>query len=159
MFMIISDFAIRRPIVTVVTMLFMVVAGFYALSQLQTDEFPDIQNPIIAVSIPYPGASPETVEREVVDRAEEAISGLNGIDQITSTATDGVAQIIVQFKFSKPVDEASSDIRDAISSIRGDLPEEVKEPILRRFDPSDFPIVTLTLSSPTMTQAQLTQLA
>ncbi|HEX9109658.1 MAG TPA: efflux RND transporter permease subunit [Longimicrobiales bacterium] len=157
--MIISDFAIKRPIITVVTMLFLSIFGLYALSQLQTDEFPDIQNPIIAVSVPYPGASPETVEREVVDRMEEAISGLNGIDQITSSATDGFASIIVQFKFGKPVDEASSDVRDAISSIRGDLPQEIKEPILRRFDPADFPIVTLTLSSPSMTQAQLTQLA
>jgi len=140
-------------------MLFLSIAGLYALSQLQTDEFPDIQNPIVAISIPYPGASPETVEREVVDRVEEALSGLNGIDQITSSSTDGFASIIVQFKFDKPVDEASSDVRDAISSIRGDLPEEMKEPILRRFDPSIFPIVTLTLSSPSMTQAQLTQLA
>ncbi len=159
MIMIISDFAIKRPIITVVVMLFLSIAGLYALSQLQTDEFPDIQNPIVAVSIPYPGASPETVEREVVDRVEEALSGLNGIDQITSSSTDGFASIIVQFKFGKPVDEASSDVRDAISSIRGDLPEEIKEPILRRFDPSDFPIVTLTLSSPSLTQAQLTQLA
>src|SRR5512146_513034 len=159
MFMIISDFAIRRPIVTIVTMLFMVVAGLYALTQLQTDEFPDIQNPIVAISVPYPGASPESVEREVVDRVEEAVSGLNGIDQVTSSATDGFASIIVQFKFGKPVDEASSDVRDAISSIRGDLPEEIKEPILRRFDPADFPIVTLTLSSPSMTQSQLSQLA
>jgi HAE1 family hydrophobic/amphiphilic exporter-1 len=157
--MVISDFAIRRPLVTVVVMLFLTLFGLYALAQLQVDEYPDIQNPIVAVTVPYPGASPETVEREVIDRMEEAFSGLNGLDQINSSATDGFAQIIVQFKFSKPVDEASSDIRDAISSIRGDLPEEMKEPILTRFDPDNFPVVTLTLSSPSMTQAQLTELA
>ena len=61
--MFISDFAIRRPIVTVVTMLGLVVFGVFALSNLQTDEFPDVQAPVVAVTIPYPGASPESVER------------------------------------------------------------------------------------------------
>ncbi|HET9985168.1 MAG TPA: efflux RND transporter permease subunit [Longimicrobiales bacterium] len=157
--MFISDFAIKRPIVTITAMIFLVVFGIYALIQLEVDEFPDLDNPIVAVSVPYPGAAPETVEREVVDRIEEAVSGINGIDRIQSTANDGFAQIIVFFTFDKGVEQASQDVRDAISSIRGDLPQEIEEPILRRFDPADFPIVTLTLSSPTMSQAELTQLA
>ncbi|MBX6363932.1 MAG: efflux RND transporter permease subunit [Gemmatimonadetes bacterium] len=157
--MFISDFAIKRPIITITVMIFLVVAGIYALIQLEVDEFPDIDNPIVAISVPYPGAAPETVEREVVDRIEEAVSGINGIDRIQSVANDGFAQIIVFFDFEKSVDQASQDVRDAISSIRGELPQEIEEPILRRFDPADFPIVTLTLSSPTLSQAELTQLA
>ena len=157
--MVISDFAIKRPIVTVVTMIALVAFGIYALGQLQTDEFPDVQNPIVAIAIPYPGASPDVVEREVIDRMEEGLSSINGIDKLQSTAMDGFGQIIIFFKFEKPTDEASQDVRDAIDRIRGDLPDEMKEPILSRFDPADQPIVSLTLSSPSMTQGQLTSLA
>src|SRR5690606_23459293 len=159
MLMFISDFAIRRPIVTIVTMIALVALGAYSLMQLEVDEFPDIQNPIIAISIPYPGASPETVEREIVDRVEEAIAGLNGVDRLQSFSADGFAQLIVFFVFSKGVDEASQDVRDALSSIRGDLPQEMEEPIISRFDPAQLPIVSLTLSSNTLSQGQLTSIA
>jgi hydrophobic/amphiphilic exporter-1 (mainly G- bacteria), HAE1 family len=159
MLMFISDFAIRRPIVTIVTMIALVALGLFALMQLEVDEFPDIQNPIVAISIPYPGASPETVEREVTDRIEEAIAGLNGVDRLQSFSTDGFSQIIVFFVFSKGVDAASQDVRDALSSIRGDLPQEMEEPIISRFDPAQLPIVSLTLSSSTLDQGELTAIA
>ncbi|HEX6560052.1 MAG TPA: efflux RND transporter permease subunit, partial [Longimicrobiales bacterium] len=90
---------------------------------------------------------------------EEAVSSINGIDKVQSTAMDGFGQIIIFFVFEKGTEEASQDVRDAIDRIRGDLPSEMKEPILSRFDPSDFPIVSLTLSSPSMTPGQLTALA
>jgi hydrophobic/amphiphilic exporter-1 (mainly G- bacteria), HAE1 family len=153
--MLISDFAIKRPIVTVVTMIALVAFGIYAFMQLETDEFPDVQNPIIAVAVPYPGASPDVVEREVIDRMEEAFASINGIDKMSSTAMDGFAQIIIFFVFEKPTDEASQDVRDAIDRIRGDLPTEMKEPILSRFDPADEPIMAITLSSNSMTQGQI----
>jgi HAE1 family hydrophobic/amphiphilic exporter-1 len=155
----ISDFAIRRPIITVVTMIALVAFGLYALVQLEVDEYPDIQNPIVAVAIPYPGASPDVVEREVVDRVEEAISGINGVDRMQSVSVDGFAQIITFFVFSKSVNQASQDVRDAISNIRGDLPPEIEEPIVSRFDPTDLPILSMTLSSQTLTQGQLTSIA
>ena len=157
--MFISDFAIRRPIITVVTMIALVAFGVAALTKLDTDEFPDIQSPIVFLAIPYPGASPDIVEREVIDRIEDKISGISGVDKINSTATDGFAQIIVQFVFSKPVEQATQDIRDAISAIRSQLPAEMLEPIIQRFDPNQLPIVSLALTSPTLTAPQLTQLA
>jgi HAE1 family hydrophobic/amphiphilic exporter-1 len=155
----ISDFAIKKPIVTVVTMVALVAFGGYALIQLETDEFPDIAQPIVTVAVPYPGASPDVVEREVIDRVEEAISGINGVDRMMSSATDGFGSIMVMFVFEKGVEQAAQDVRDAVSTIRGDLPPEIEEPIIGRFDWSDEPIVSLTLSSPSMTQAQLTTLA
>jgi HAE1 family hydrophobic/amphiphilic exporter-1 len=154
-----SDFAIRRPTITIVTMIALVAVGLLALTQLDVDEFPDIQAPIVAVSIPYPGASPETVEREVVDRVEEAVAGINGVDRLQSVSTDGFAQLVVTFVFEKGVEQASQDIRDALSGIRGDLPPEMEEPVLSRFDPGDLPIVSLTLSSATHSQGELTALA
>jgi hydrophobic/amphiphilic exporter-1 (mainly G- bacteria), HAE1 family len=157
--MFISDFAIRRPIVTIVTMLGLVVFGVFALSNLQTDEFPDVQAPVVAVTIPYPGASPESVEREVVERIEEGIASISGIDKIQSNSLDGFAVIIAIFHYEKDLQQATQEIRDKISEIRNDLPPEMKEPILRRFDPTDLPIVSLTLSAKALTGPQLTLLA
>jgi HAE1 family hydrophobic/amphiphilic exporter-1 len=157
--MFISDFAIKRPIITVVIMVALVIFGLFAAFTTDVDELPDVQQPIVFVAVPYPGASPDQVEREVVDRMEEAFQGLNGIDQITSTSTDGFAQIIVQFVYSKPTDEAAQDVRDAISGIRDKLPVEMKEPIIKKFDPNDQPIVSLTLSSNSLKPNELTILA
>ncbi len=157
--MIISDFAIKRPVVTVVTMLALVVFGLFALFSLDVDEFPDIAAPIVFVAVPYPGASPGQVEREVVERMEEAFNGISGIDQITSTSSDGFAQIIVQFLFSKNPDQASQDVRDAISGIRDKLPPEMREAIIRKFDPADLPVVSLVVLSKGMSPAELTLLA
>jgi len=157
--MIISDFAIRRPVVTIVTMMALVVFGLFALFSLDVDEFPDIANPIIIVAVPYPGASPTQVEREVTERMEEAFTAISGIDQIRSNSMDGFALITVQFLFSKNIDQASQDIRDAISGIRDKLPPEMKEPVLRRFNPDELPIVSLVLQSKTMGPKELTLIA
>ncbi len=157
--MFISDFAIRRPIITVVTMIALVVFGIAALSRLQTDEFPDIDAPIVFIGIAYPGASPDQVEREVVDRVEDRIAAISGLDILRSTSTDGFATIIAQFQFGKPTDQATQDVRDALSAVRAQLPTEVIEPIINRFDPSAQPIVSLALTSVTLTPAQLTQIA
>jgi len=157
--MVISDFAIKRPMITVVVMVALVIFGLFALALLQTDEFPDIQAPVVLVGIPYPGGSPEGVEREVLKPVEDAIKGISGVDKMYGTATDGYAQIIVIFVFEKEVSQATQDIRDAISSVRADLPVEMKEPILQKFDPTDRPIVSLTLASDVYTPAQLTRMA
>jgi HAE1 family hydrophobic/amphiphilic exporter-1 len=157
--MVISDFAIKRPMITIVTMVALVVFGLFALFRLQTDEFPDVQQPVVLTGIPYPGASPDGVEREVLKPVEDAIKGISGVDQIFGTASDGYAQIIVVFLFEKDISQATQDIRDAISSIRADLPVEMKEPILQRLDPADQPIVSLTMSSDTYSPAQLTRMA
>ncbi len=157
--MFISDFAIRRPIITVVVMLSLVVFGLAALMRLQTDEFPDIDAPIVFVGIAYPGASPDQVEREVVDRIEDRLSGISGLDELRSTSTDGFAQIIAQFKFGSPTDQATQDVRDAISAVRAQLPTEIIEPIVQRFDPSSQPILSLALTSTTLTPSELTEIA
>jgi hydrophobic/amphiphilic exporter-1 (mainly G- bacteria), HAE1 family len=157
--MLISDFAIKRPIVTVVSMLALVVFGLIALGKLQTDEFPDVAPPIVTVGIPYPGASPDGVEKEILDPVEEAISSISGVKTISGSAEDGFATIVVEFLFEKPLQEATQDIRDAISGIRSDLPTEMKEPIIKKFNDTDLPIVSLALASNTLTPGELTRLA
>jgi HAE1 family hydrophobic/amphiphilic exporter-1 len=157
--MLISDFAIKRPLITVVSMLALVGFGLVALFQLQTDEFPEVQPPVVLTTVIYPGASPEQVEREVLDPIEEAIQSISGVKSINGEARDGFAQIITQFVYEKPLQEATQDIRDAISTKRQDLPQEIEEPILRKFNPTDRPIVTLALYSQSLSPAQLTLIA
>ncbi len=127
---------------------------------LQTDEFPDIQQPIINVTIAYPGASPEVVEREVVEPVEDALFSISGVDaaKSTSSATDGLAQFTVFFDYEKDLQQASQDVRDAISSKRNDLPLEMEEPVLTRFDPADLPIISLAITSETLPATALTRL-
>jgi hydrophobic/amphiphilic exporter-1 (mainly G- bacteria), HAE1 family len=159
--MFISDFAIQRPIVTVTAMVALVVFGIFALLNLHTDEFPDIQQPVVGVTIVYPGASPSEVTREIIDPVEDAIFGISGVDgeKSTCSGTDGLASCTIFFEFEKPIQQASQDIRDAISTKRDDLPTEMEEPVLTRFDPSELPVVTLTLTSETVPAAMLSRLA
>jgi HAE1 family hydrophobic/amphiphilic exporter-1 len=157
--MFISDTAIKRPVLTVVAMMLFVVFGLVALAQLDTDEYPEIDAPVVVVAIPYPGASPDVVEREVIDPIEEVISGISGVDRMTSNSLDGFATLIVEFDFSKDPRVASQEVRDKIAEIRNELPGEMEEPILTQFDPADRPIVSLTLSSPGLSGAQLTRIA
>ena len=159
--MFISDFAIQRPIVTVTAMVALVVFGIFALLNLHTDEFPDIQQPVVGLTIVYPGASPSEVTREIVDPVEDAIFGISGVDGEKSTcyATDGLASCIIFFEFEKPIQQASQDIRDAISTKRADLPTEMEEPVLTRFDPAEAPVLTLALTSPTVPATTLSRIA
>ena len=137
--MVISDFAIRKPTITIVSMLALVVFGLAALLLLKTDEFPDVQPPIVVVSVLYPGAAPENVEREVIEPVEDVISGISGVSQIQSSALDSFAVFIVQFAYEKDLQEATQQIRDEINAVRNDLPPEMEEPVLTRFDPADLP--------------------
>jgi HAE1 family hydrophobic/amphiphilic exporter-1 len=157
--MFISDFAIKRPIITVVAMVALVVFGLFALFRLQTDEFPEVAPPFVTVAIPYPGASPDGVERELLDPIEEAISAISGVKKVMGTAQDGYATIMVEFNFDKPLQEATQDVRDAISGIRNDLPLEMEEPIIKKFNDTDQPIISLAVSSTVLTPAELTRLA
>src|SRR5471030_1058737 len=157
--MFISDFAIKKPLITVVAMVTLAVFGLFALLKLKTDEFPDVAPPVVVVGIPYPGASPDGVEKEILDPIEEQIASISGVKHVNGKAYDGYGQIIVEFEFSKDLAEATQDLRDAISAKREDLPAEMKEPVIKKFNDTDRPIVSLALSSVTLSQAELTRLA
>ncbi|HEU4994805.1 MAG TPA: efflux RND transporter permease subunit [Gemmatimonadaceae bacterium] len=156
--MLISDFAIKRPLITVVSMVALVIFGLFALNKLKTDEFPDVAPPWLTVGVIYPGASPEVVEKEVLDPIEEQVGSIAGVKRIMSKAYDGYAMLMIEFLYSKDLNEASQDVRDAISSIRADLPPEIKEPIVRKFNDTDRPIVSVAVSSSVLSSAELTRL-
>ncbi len=157
--MFLSDFSIRRPVSTVVIIIALMCLGLLALNKLRVNQIPDVEQPVMVVIVPYPGASPETVEREIINRVEKALQSIPQVYQIRSTASESQAQIVILFNFKKNMVEASDEIRNSIASVRHKLPVEMREPILRRIDPSAQPIMQLALSSQKQTHAEISRLA
>ncbi|HEX5521029.1 MAG TPA: efflux RND transporter permease subunit, partial [Longimicrobiaceae bacterium] len=106
--------AIRRPVFTTMMMVALVVLGIFGFRRLPIDQFPDVDIPVVVVQTVYPGASPETIEREVTRRLEEAFNPVQGVDKITSISLEGVSQIIVEFDLARNGDQAAQDIRAKI---------------------------------------------
>ncbi len=157
--MFLSDFSIKRPIATIVIIIMLMAMGLLALKKLRVNQNPDVQFPLMVVNIPYPGASPDTVEHEVINRVEKSLQSITGVDRMESTANEGNATILVFFKFGKNMVEASDEIRNAIGSVRYKLPTEMREPILERIDPATEPIMDIALSSTTQSHAEISRLA
>ncbi|HAT30578.1 MAG TPA: AcrB/AcrD/AcrF family protein [Janthinobacterium sp.] len=157
--MFLSDFSIKRPVATIVLILAMMCLGLLALKKLRVNQNPDVEIPTIVVSIPYPGASPETVEREIVNRLEKSLQSISGVSKVESDANEGSATIAIEFSFKKNLIEASDEIRNAIGAVRYKLPVEMREPILQRIDPSAQPVLQLALSSTSQSHAEISRLA
>jgi hypothetical protein len=104
--MFLSEFSIKRPIATVVIIIGLMAMGLLALSKLRVNQIPDVEQPLLTVGITYPGASPDTVEREVINRIEKALQGIAGVDQVRSTASEGYARIVLVFNFDKKHDRS-----------------------------------------------------
>lgn len=157
--MFLSDFSIKRPIAMIVIIIALMALGLLALKKLKVNQIPDVDQPLLVVSVPYPGASPETVEREVINRIEKSLQSITGVDKLTSTAYEGSASIVIFFNFNKNMVEASDEVRNAIAGVRYKLPVEMREPVLQRVDPSAQPIMQIALSSSTLTHAEISRKA
>ena len=157
--MFLSDFSIKRPIAMVVIIIGLMLVGLLALSKLRVNQIPDVEAPVLVVSISYPGASPDTVERELINRIEKAMQGISGVDQVRSTASEGSARLVLIFNFDKNMIEAADEVRNAIGSVRHKLPTEIREPILQRQDPTAQPIMQLALSSTSLSHAEISRIA
>jgi len=157
--MFLSNFSVKKPVATLVLIVAMMVLGLFALSKLRVNNEPDVQIPILVVVVPYPGASPETSEREIVNRLEKQMQAISGVTEARASANEGSATIVLQFDFKRNLIEAADDVRNAIAAVRYKLPVEMREPILRRVDPSAQPIMNLSLTSTTQSHAELSRLA
>lgn len=157
--MFLSDFSIKRPIAMIVIIIALMCLGLLALKKLKVNQIPDVEQPVLVISIPYPGASPETVEREIINRIEKSLQSITGVYQIRSTANEGNASIVIIFNFNKNMIEASDEVRNSIASVRYKLPVEMREPVLARVDPSAQPIMQMALSSKTLSHAEISRMA
>jgi hydrophobe/amphiphile efflux-1 (HAE1) family protein len=157
--MFLSDFSIKRPTVTIVLIVILMAIGLLALSKLRVNQNPDVDFPALYISVAYPGASPDTVEREIVNRLEKPLMSIAGLDEIESSANEGNAGFFMKFNFGTNLIEASDDVRNAIAGVRYKLPTEMREPIVQRIDISAEPIMHLVLSSSSQTHAAISRLA
>jgi hydrophobic/amphiphilic exporter-1 (mainly G- bacteria), HAE1 family len=157
--MFLSNFSVKRPIAMVVIIIGLMGLGLLALTKLRVNQFPDIEPPLLVVNIIYPGASPDTVEREIVTRLDKLLLSISGVDRLQATAREGSAQFQVFFAFSKNLIEAGDEVRNAIGSVRHKLPTEIREPVITRADPNSQPVMQIALSSTTQSHADISRLA
>lgn len=157
--MFLSNFSVKKPVATVVIIVAMMAIGLLALSKLRVNQNPDVDIPVIVVDIPYPGASPETSEREITNRLEKQMQAIQGVTEVNSNSYEGGATIWMEFDFDRNLIEASDDVRNAIAAVRYKLPIEMREPVLRRIDPAAEPVMSLALSSSTQSHAEISRYA
>jgi len=142
----ISEVCIRRPVFTWVLVAIPAVLGVVAYTELGVDLFPKVDFPVASISATLPGASAEEIETTVTKPLEEAINTISGLDEIQSTSREGASTIIVKFVLEKDIDVAVQEIRDKVSSIQKQLPDDLEPPIVNKFDLDASPIMTLAVA-------------
>ena len=157
--MFLSDVSIKRPVFATMMMLALIVLGVVSYRRLAVDEYPDVTYPIVVVQTSYPGASPEVMEREVSRPIEEALNTVQGIKEITSTSFEGSSLVRLQLELDVKVAEAQQDVQAKVARIRRQLPQDIQEPIILRFDPNDRPILSVALQSSARPLREITDLA
>ncbi|MDO8665811.1 MAG: efflux RND transporter permease subunit, partial [Gemmatimonadales bacterium] len=157
--MFLSNLSIKRPVFATMMMLALVVLGAFSFRRLGLDNLPDVQFPFVLVQTRYPGASPEAVERELTKRIEEAVNTVQGVKKIESSSVEGFSSIFIEFQLETNVMNAQNDVRSKIEEIKLELPEDADPPIVSRYDPSQRPIVTLSLAGQGWAMRDLTRLA
>ncbi len=153
-----SSWSIRNIVPTTAFFLVLTVVGIIAFSQLGIDENPNIDVPIVSVTVTQKGASPTELETQVTKKVEDAISGISNIRHISSTATDSVSNTNIEFEIGTSTDRAVNDVRDAVTKIRQQLPLGIEEPIVARVDFVGGPFATYTVSSAERSPAELSWL-
>ncbi|MGE0528654.1 MAG: efflux RND transporter permease subunit, partial [Bdellovibrionales bacterium] len=139
--------AIKRPVFITSVLLALIVLGLFAFKKLPVDLFPDVTFPIVTVTTPYPGAGPREVEMLVSKPLEEELGTIAGVKTIRSINREGMSVVVAEFTLETDVKYAEQQVRDKTSSARRKLPDDIEEPTIRRIDPSDQPIMMLTLSA------------
>jgi HAE1 family hydrophobic/amphiphilic exporter-1 len=153
-----SDLSIRRPVFITAIVIVMVTLGLMAFKKMPVDMFPNVTFPVVMVQTAYPGAGPAEVETLVSKILEEQISTVAGIKTLSSNNTEGNSMVIAEFTLDTDVKYAEQQIRDKVSSALSKLPTDSKQPVIRRIDPADQPIVILAMTSE-MPDAELFDLA
>src|SRR5271157_4226853 len=141
--MFLSNLSIKRPIFATVMMLALVTLGIFSYRRLAIDMFPDVEIPVVSVVTKFPGSSPETVEREVSKRVEEAVNPISGIKHVMSTSRESVSTVVILFHLEVKINDAVQEVRAKVGAIRGNLPQGIEDPIIQKLDFSAFPVVSL----------------
>lgn len=157
--MFLSDISIKRPVFASVISLLLVAFGMVSYTRLSLREYPDIDPPVVSITVNYPGAAASIVETRVTQVIENKISGVEGIDFIESSSEDGRARITLEFSVDRDIDAAANDVRDRVAGVADNLPEEADPPEIQKANSDDEVIVWYSLVSEDKTVPELTDYA
>ena len=143
-----AEICVRRPVFATVIILALVVVGAFSYFKLGVDRFPNVEFPFIIVTTVLPGAAPEEIETEITDKIEESVNTISGIDELTSFSSENVSVVMIAFNLEKDRDVAAQEVRDKVSTILSDLPQDADPPIVQTFDPGAIPVATIAVSGP-----------
>ena len=147
----ISDTSIKRPVFATMVIVSFMVLGVVSLGRLGIDLFPEVNFPFVNVMVPYPGAGPEEVETLVTRPIEDAVAGINGVKRVISTSAEGLAMVGIELRLEIDPQAATAEVREKVAAIRARLPEQIKDPIINRFDVSALPISSYAVGSASLT--------
>jgi multidrug efflux pump len=156
--MIVSDTSIKRPVLTIVGALIIILLGALSFRQLPVREYPDTDVPTVSVTTVYRGASAEVVESRITEPLEEQLSAIDGIRVLKSSSAEEASRITIEFNLDRDPDEAANDVRDRVSRARDRLPDEVNEPIIAKEEADANPVLWLTFTSERFSRTELTDL-
>ncbi|WP_193336956.1 efflux RND transporter permease subunit [Devosia beringensis] len=156
--MFLTRISVNHPVFATMIMVAIMVFGVYSYQRLPIESMPDVDFPVVAVVVSYPGASPEAVEADVVQPIEDAVNTIAGLDTIQSTAQAGQALVLMIFDLEQDSQQMAQEVRDKIDPVGALLPDGAGDPRVLRFDPSALPILSLAVSSSTLSDRDLTAL-
>jgi HAE1 family hydrophobic/amphiphilic exporter-1 len=151
------DFSVKRPIFTTMVTLILVILGAVSLSRLQIDMLPNIELPTLSIRTDYEGASPEVMERLVTQIIEEIVATVPGVEEITSSSSEGRSRVRVSFVWGTKIDTAAIDVQGKLEDEINELPDDIVRPRVRKFDIASYPVVILGVSS-NLDPVELTEL-
>jgi multidrug efflux pump len=155
----IAELSIRRPVFATVLSLLIVLIGLVSFNRLSVREYPNIDEPVVTVTTRFGGASSEIVEAQVTKPLEDSLSGIEGVDIVTSSSRQERSQITVRFSLSRDADSAAADVRDKVSRVRQRLPQGIDEPVISKVEADASPVVFLSLNSDSLNALQLSEIA
>lgn len=144
--MFLTNLSLKRPVLATISIIALVVLGFYSYFQLDINDWPEIEFPFVSVTIVYPGASPEQLENKVAVKVEEAIGQVAGVKHIHAQVHEGAAMVWAEFTLETEGQTAAQSVRDKLASIRRELPQDIEEPIIACFNPTSAPIMSLAVT-------------
>ncbi|NHB77647.1 efflux RND transporter permease subunit [Rhodobacter calidifons] len=150
-----SAWSIRNPVAPLLAFFLFMVLGWQSFNSLPITRFPNIDVPLVAVTVAQSGAAPSEMESQVTKEIEDAVAGLTGAKRVTSTVTDGLSTTVVEFRMEVPTDKAVQDVKDAVDQIRGDLPGGIEAPIVSRIDVEGQAIMTFAVVAPDMSMEEI----
>ncbi|MBO9424909.1 efflux RND transporter permease subunit [Labrenzia sp. R4_1] len=151
-----SDLAIRRPVLAAVASLLIIVFGIGVLTSIPVRELPDIDTAVVTVTTTYRGAAPEVIDTDLTEIIEGSVAGVAGVKTISSSSRRGRSRVVVEFEVGNDIDAAANDVRDAVSRVRADLPSDADEPQVVKNDADSDPVMRLAVTSDRLSAAEIT---